>query len=155
MLRHFLLLTCAVITGGCAENNPINGPLNNVGNKDFDLFEAAVRHVLPRAEREAGGKKAVVYVELPDAAPAAEFCRRFDGQRVPVRPLVADPKAGPGEAAYLVRFSSVSGENVQWEGTDQGRVFLLDYPAGQSLKCGTPYPMRLRNNGGRWEVVAD
>ena len=155
MLRHFLLLACAVITAGCAENNPINGPVNNGGNKDSDLFEAVVRHVIPRAEREAGGKKPVVYVELPDGAPAADFCRRFEGQRVPVRPLVGDPKAKPGEAAYLVRFSSVSGENVQWEGTDQGRVFLLDYPAGQSLKCGTPYPMRLRKNAGRWEVVAN
>src|SRR5436190_21614867 len=82
MLRQLLFFPLALFLTGCAENNPVNNPLG--GAPDLDLFETAVRHLLPRAEAVANGKRPTVYVELPDAAPAAEFCRRFDKERVPV-----------------------------------------------------------------------
>src|SRR5262249_42689257 len=125
------------------------------GATDLDLFETAVRHLSPRAEAAANGKRATVYVELPDGAPAAEFCRRFDKERIPVLPWPGAVKEAPGQAAYVIRFASVSGENVQWEGPDQGRVFVLDHPLSTTPCCGTPYPIRLRRNAGRWAAVSD
>jgi hypothetical protein len=153
MNRRLLSATFALLLAGCADNNPVQNPMG--GSAEWDLYEPVVRQVLPRAEAAAAGKRPVVYVELPDGAPAAEFCRRFDKERVGVRPLSGAPKEVPGEAAYILRFSSVSGDNVQWEGQDQGRVFVLDYPASSMPTCGTPYPFRLRRNGERWVVVSD
>jgi hypothetical protein len=153
MLRQLLFVPCALVLVGCAENNPVNNPLG--GTTDLDLYETAVRHLLPRAEAAANGKRPTVYVELPDGAPAAAFCLRFDKERVPVLPWPGVVKEAPGQAAYVIHFSSVSGENVQWEGQDQARVFVLDHPLSTTPSCGTPYPIRLRRNGGRWLVVND
>jgi hypothetical protein len=143
-----LVWLCALLPGGSSGGTRPFGSL-----PELDLYEPVVRFLLPRAAAAAGAKRPVVYIGLPDAESAGQFCDRFRGQPVAVLPWSGDPAQVPGEAAYFIRISTVSGEKVQWEGPDQARVFVLDYPVARPPDCGTPYPVRVRREGGRWAVV--
>jgi hypothetical protein len=143
-----LVWLCVLLPDGAIGGIPPGG-----SPTEFDLYEPVVRFLLPRAAAAAGDKRPAIYVLLPEEGSAEEFCRRFHGQAIAVLPWSGDLAPAPGEAAYLIRISHVSGEKVQWEGPDQGRVFVLDYPVGQTPKCGTPYPVRVRRAGGQWAVV--
>jgi hypothetical protein len=148
--RSFLVLGL-LLSGGCsrAPQGPGGGD-GNAGPSEMDLYEVVVRHLLPRAGG-AGAGRPTVYIALPDDVPADRFCARFKDQAVAVRPL---PGAGAlPRGDYVIRIQSVSGANVQWQGPGKVRVFVLDYPAGETLKCGTPYPVPLARVGGRWVVV--
>jgi hypothetical protein len=149
MARRWLFVVVALVPAGCSDSNPSGG------SQEMDAYEAAVRFVLPRAAQAAGNKRPVVYLDLEDKDAAKQLCRRFKDHAFPVIPLESKPRQAPGQAAYVIRISAVSGEKVQWEGPDQARVFLLDHPAGETLKCGTPYPVRVRRQGARWKVVTD
>jgi hypothetical protein len=130
---------------------PPRGKMPTGSPPEFDLYEPVVRSLLPRAAA-AGPRRPVVYIGLPEGDSAEAFCRRFRGQPVAVRPWSGDGKDAPGDAAYLIHIQEVSGAKVQWEGLHQARVFVLDYPARQPPTCGTPYPVRVRREGGRWVV---
>jgi hypothetical protein len=52
-------------------------------------------------------------------------------------------------AAHLVH---VQGE-VQWLSPEQPRVFVRSHRADETLRCGTPWPIPLKRENGRW--VAD
>lgn len=151
-MHRTILVVGLLLAEGCSRGP--QGPAGGGGPEgpsELDLYEVVVRHLLPRAGGGAGGGRPVVYVGLPDDAPAECFCARFKDQAAAVRPLAGGAPLPRG--AYVIRIQSVSGANVQWQGPDKVRVFVLDYPAGETLKCGTPYPVPLARVGGRWVVV--
>ena len=108
-----------------------------------------VRHLL---SRPGGVVPQTAYVSLPDGAPADEFCQRFKDQPIAVLPFPGKVQGAVPAGAYVINIQSISGAKYQREGPDRARVFVLDYPAGETLKCGTPYPVPLRRENGRWKV---
>jgi hypothetical protein len=147
-----LLLPGELAGDGATDGGPSGGKALTGSPPEFDLYEPVVRSLLPRAAAAAGPGRPVVYVGLPEGDSAEAFCRRFRGQPVAVRPLSGDGKDSAGQGAYLIYINEVSGAKVQWEGSHQARVFVLDYPARQPPTCGTPYPVRVRREGGQWVV---
>src|SRR5262245_56113451 len=147
MSRAAILMACVLLTSGCGDR-PGGGFGGIVGPAEWELYEPVVRYLLPRAEK---AKATVVRISLPEGGDRELFCRRFADAPVPVR---AAPAERPEPDAYLIRIADVSGEKVQWEGPDNARVFVLDHPASETLRCGTPYPIPLRREAGRW-VIAD
>ena len=115
---------------------------------ELDLYEPVVRHLLPRAQSAAAGKAPAAYVSLPGGADVEKFCRRFQGGPVPVLPLPAKVEDDPGRAAYIIEIKGTSGGMK-----GEVRAMILDYPATSPPRCGTPYPVPLRREGGRWLVV--
>jgi hypothetical protein len=148
MTRRILPLFCLLLPLGCS-NRSSDDPLGPDGKPaEWQLYEPVVRHLLPRA----GAGAQAAYVSLPDGAPADEFCQRFKDQPIAVLPFPGNGQGAVPAGAYIINIQSISGQKFQREGPDRARVFVLDHPAGEALKCGTPYPVPLRRANGRWTV---
>jgi hypothetical protein len=145
MIRRFLLVVPFLLLAGCSGGDSAE---NAGASPELDVYEAVVLYLLPRAEAAAEGKPAVVHVSLPPEVDAEKFCRRFQGRPVPVLPRSADSDGDPGRAAYVIR---ISGSESGTAG--QVRVFVLDHPASQPPRCGTPYPLPLRRQADRWVIA--
>jgi hypothetical protein len=153
-----LIWLCALLSSDDSPRSPSRHTFSNnasspVSPAEFDLYEPVVRFLLPRAEAAAGPRPPVAYVSLPEGDSAEQFCRRFQGQAVAVKawPGNGVPPFAPTD--YFIHISQVSGKKAQWENPDQARVFVRDYSAAQLSDCGTPYPIRLRRESGRWVIV--
>jgi hypothetical protein len=154
MIRRLLLALPFLLLAGCSGggfggDSGAGSSENAGGSPELDLYEAVVRHLLPRAQEAAGEKRPAVHVFLPPGADMEKFCRRFEGGPVPVLSRLADAAGDPDQSAYLIRIDG-SGSGAAGE----VRVFVRDYPASETPRCGTPYPISLRRQGDRW-VVAD
>jgi hypothetical protein len=134
MLRIGLLVGCLVVAG-CSF-------APGSGSDPYGPPEAVVKFLLPRA---AG---ATVYIALPDGDPPAEFLGRFANNPTPVLAGSKVPAAG-GPAGYSIKI-----HGMNWDGPDTYRIFVLDHPTGEVLKCGTPYPIVVKKQAGVWTVIA-
>jgi len=121
------------------------GGLISTDPPEFDLYEAALRQVATGPANDAGGARVVYYAAVDGAEPAGLFAR-FRGSAPAVEPASSYQKGDATVAAHLVH---VQGE-VQWQATDRARVFVRSHRADQVLDCGTPWPIPLRKEIGRW-----
>jgi hypothetical protein len=143
MLSRLLVVTACWSLIGCSEGEPATPD-----GADLDLYEPVLRKLVSGPAMDANGMKIVYYVSLGDEDSPEKLLARFRGHKPPVEPASHYRPDNRAVAAHMVRFQ----QEVQWLDADHPRVFVLSYPAAETLKCGTPYPVALRRDGNRWVV---
>ena len=108
----------------------------------------AVRHEVSNFNAASPPPQAY-YVDIDGAAPPPAFLARFDD--LPVKVHTNYPNMTHHDIDNTTVLIHL--HDVYHDGSDQARVMVLTHHAGETLKCGTPYPVPLVRTNGKWSAV--
>jgi hypothetical protein len=169
MIRRSWLFLALVLTAGCSSGSaPFDNccppaasdrspPAADTSAKpaEFDLYEPVVRHLMMPLETKEAPQPWVVYVTLPYGLSVESFCKRFEGNPIPVL-VFSDAALDPaGQSAYIIHICNPTAKKVRWEGPDRASILVSHHALSEpSCRCEAPYPVQVHLNGAEW-VVGD